>query len=107
MKRSSKVVLGSLAVVAAGLCTWGIVRDDDPDYSRACIDPATHIRYDDEECDDDDHRHVWFYSSYVHPVPAVGSPVDPAKGSVAQPSGTISSVARGGFGGHGNSGFGG
>lgn len=107
MKRSASVTLGGLAVVAAGLCTWGLVEPNQPDpedadYTQVCGLEQTLIRTEDAECeDDDDHDGAhWFYGGSSHRAPAVGQPLNSSHFTTTKPSGvSIAKVSRGGFGG--------
>lgn len=102
MKRSSQVVLGSVAALAAGLCAYGVLKpDEEPDHAQVCVN-VENVRVDDDECDDDGYSGGtrWFYAGRGLGAPPVGSQVDTTTGSFIRPtSGKISTVSRGGFGG--------
>lgn len=108
MKRSIKVVLGPVAALAAGfvLAACGNPTESDPDHAQICVNEEN-VRVEDEECDSDVGRGFmtprghWFYVNRTagHGVPAVGGFVDRGHGTTVKPSGSISTVSRGGFGG--------
>ena len=105
MKRSRKVTLGSMAVavlVASGLAAWA--DSEDTTYEQLCVDEATMVRVDDDQCPEEGHGsrggHGWFFIPYTHgtamPAHPVGSKVT-MPGSFARPA--TGNFARGGFGG--------
>lgn len=113
--RSTSVVLGVTAVVAASLTGCSPAADN----RAICVDPKTELRVADDKCDedDDDYRgsgsgHYWYYLRSGTRAPAVGSSYatgtgtgtydstrldgTTTKGGVSSDGGTVS---RGGFGG--------
>lgn len=101
-KRSVVVVVGGV-LATAGAIWW--LNSADPDYSRACVDQETEVRVEDEDCEDEHSPGGarWFYSGYSHSVPPVGTKMNMTQGSFTKPSGSISTVSRGGFGGRASS----
>lgn len=100
-RRSTKVTLSVAFLALAAATLSGCGSDEDPDYGQICIDEQTHLRVDDDECDDNDggSSFVWFWYPYSAGAPAVGSRA-PSSGSTVKPAvGTYAKVpASGGFG---------
>lgn len=123
LMRSRKVTLG-LTLLAASSITTGCGKDSDA--QAICVDPHTHLRVDDDQCEHVSHDYdgtgggfFWWYmlSSGGHRAPGIGQPYNPSygtynsrtivtktgsgkpvivKGGVPSKGGTIT---RGGFGG--------
>ena len=87
MRKSTKVSLSittGMALVLSGCGSSDEASDDT--YQAVCVDRATNIRMDDNQCDDDgDDRggYGWYYYPMYHSYPAYGSSV--SGGSYAKP----------------------
>ena len=97
VKRSTKVTIGAVVVVAA-CCVAGLVNTEAA-YDQVCAHRESMIRLDDGDCDGSDANAAWYYIQYPrfgslgpHPV---GSRVK--SGTFSQP--TSGAFHRGGFGG--------
>jgi len=111
--RSGSVTVGLTVLVAAALTRCG-----GPDNQAICVDPATQVRVDDDECDEDGSdyssgyhsgRYYWYYLRDGTRAPAVGSAYTSTPGTFdrAQLSGSVrkggisseGGIVRGGWGG--------
>lgn len=82
-KKSTSVVLGMSAVIAAGLTgcdASALGADVGKDYAQVCVDKATQKRLEDQKCKEDgggSHAHGWtyipLYRGAASQVPPVGS----------------------------------
>ena len=94
--RSSSISLGITALMASSLTGCS----SSADYAAVCVDPATEMRVDDDQCDDDrdydghSSGFFWYYLGQNSRVPAVGSGVS---GGTYKGSTLSGSVARGGL----------
>jgi hypothetical protein len=80
--RSEYVVIGSIGALVAGLCLYGVIRDDD----RTCINGNYEV-IPDEECERGNTGAHWYYGGTNRNGKMSGG-----------------SFVRGGFGGHGGGG---
>lgn len=83
--RSRYVIIGSVGTLVAGLCAYGVLRDDD-DEGRTCVNAQDEV-IDDDYCEDGSRGASWYYGGY--------SSGGKMKGG---------SFTRGGFGGKGGGG---
>lgn len=119
-RRSAAVTLGITALVAGSLT--GCSRTAERNYAGVCVDVKTQMRVDDSECRTTRTGRSWYYLRNGSSYPGVGGRV--GGGSFSAPSGssyvdgglgrsggsvdagkvsggTVHSVTKGGFGGHG------
>lgn len=112
MKKSSKVLVGSVLFAGMLFAMSGCASEpdqefmeSDADYQEVCLDREDNERVDFEKCDQDSSNgHTTFFPYYLSrsygSVPPVGSKINPAHGTAVRPaSGSIARPpASGGFG---------
>lgn len=59
-KRSKAVIIGSVGTLVAGLCAYGVFRDED----KTCVDRRTSRVIDDDLCEDGDRNSRWYYGGH-------------------------------------------
>lgn len=103
MKRSKAVLVTVPFILAMGACA-SEPEYEDTDYSAVCVQQATQVRVDDDQCSDDmDNSNsssplLWYFIGRSMSAPAVGSHV--TGGSHVKPAtGSVGTAPRtGGFG---------
>ena len=111
--RSSAVILGGAALLAAGLSGCSAIAQDgseyESEYAQTCMETTTQLRADDYNCDTNRSGYGWYYlpfrASNGGVVPGVGSRLSGGSTSLGDVGG--GSVSRGGFGARSGGSFGG
>lgn len=89
------------AAVLAATSVSGCAEEEQPaTHTAVCVDPSTEVRVDDDRCDDNDTRMVWWYYPITHHAPAVGHSVKGTPYTTSRPANAVVTTApkSGGFG---------